>query len=468
MFSLIHDIRQPEAIKKALVTTSGLYVISKIISYLKNFAIAAFLGFSYKTDAFFFSVGIIGIFSIFALAFDSVGIPYLVESNRDGSEKFDRSVREVFAINVIVALLFSAITALALPIISRVGWGFSAETRELTTAMLWIMFPTVGLSFFYNNFAAILRAQRLFTIQTIGEVVLSLTQFIIIAGGLFFWPNPLTLAWASLISMLLSVLWQLCFVAKHLNIPRGDITLKNLLFFAVALLHAIVSIFKNKPDKYGNYKQTKILISQFLMFSAIYAAGSIYAMIDKTFASFLQEKAISALYYGSLIALVPIGVVRLETMFFTAISEKKSLRMVYEFIFFCLAVTVPYTLALFFFPEFIVKLILGYGRFGALDTALTAEALRYYVLALPALYMSGIFSRILIVKERFVEMFALLSLNIVLNIVMNYIFMFHLHLGLRGLVIATVIVAYADLLLRVWLVKRKHEYWKYIPDNVYG
>jgi peptidoglycan biosynthesis protein MviN/MurJ (putative lipid II flippase) len=118
-----------------------------------------------------------------------------------------------------------------------------------------------------------------------------------------------------------------------------------------------------------------------------------------------------------------------------------------------LAVCLPYSFLLCLFPVFFVKLILGYGHFGVVDTALTAQALRYYALALPALYMNGIFSRIMIIKEYFRGMFALLGVNIALNIVMNYIFLFNLHMGLRGLVIATVIVAYVDLGLRMWMVK---------------
>ena len=425
-----YDITKPEAIKKALFTTSALHFIGKAGGYLKNFAIAAFLGFSYKTDAFFFAVGIIGIFSIFSNAFDSVGIPYLVKAKQKGIESFQKVTGQLLGIDIVVALLVSLLTFLTIPLIVNAGWGFSAETRQMFSQIMWILFPTVGLSFLSHHFSAVLRAQRLFTIQTIGELINSFTQFVITAGGLFFWRNPLVLAYAILIAQILNIIWQLPFVRGHLHV------------------------------NFHRDEHTRKLIGQFLLFTALYATSSIYAMIDKAFASYLEVRSISALTYGSLIAMVLIGIIRLDTMFFTAISEKNSMRVIGKFVLFALAISVPYALILFAIPEFIVKLILGYGHFGTLDTQLTALALRYYALALPALYMGGIFNRLLIVKEQYAGMFFLLGLNIFLNVVLNYFFLFHLHMGLRGLVLSTVIVAYIDLGLRVWLVGRKRKHAK--------
>jgi putative peptidoglycan lipid II flippase len=422
---IIHDITRPEAIKKALVTTSALYGVSKVAGYLKNFAIAAFLGFSYQTDAFFFAVGIIGIFSIFSSAFDSVGVPYLVKARQKGQEIFNKVTGQLLGIDIFVAVIVSLLTLAAIPLLVRAGWGFSPDTRQMFSRMMWILFPTVGLSFLYHHFAAVLRAQRLFTVQTIAELITSIVQFTVTAGGLFFYRDPFVLAWAMLLAMVCSVCWQLPFVRGHLRVTlRRD-------------------------------EHTRTLVSQFLLFTALYAVSSVYGMIDKAFASYLETKSISALVYGSLIAMVPIGIIRLDAMFFTAISEKTSRIVVFKFVLASLAICLPYGFLMFLFPAFFVKLILGYGHFGVIDTALTAQALRYYALALPALYMNGIFSRVLIIKEYFSGMFALLGLNIILNIVMNYIFMFNLRLGLRGLVIATVLVAYIDLGLRVWLVGRK-------------
>ncbi|MDR2431029.1 MAG: hypothetical protein LBD99_02070, partial [Candidatus Margulisbacteria bacterium] len=304
---IVHDITKPEAIKKALVTTSGLYFISKAAGYLKNFAIAAFLGFSYQTDAFFFAVGIIGIFSIFSNAFDSVGIPYLVRAKQKGTQVFSKITGQLLGIDLFVAVIVSLITLAAIPLLVRAGWGFSPETRQMFSAMMWIMFPTVGLSFLYHHFAAVLRAQRLFTAQTIAELITSIVQFAVTAGGLFFCRNPLTLAWAILLAMILSIGWQLPFVRGHLRVN----------------LH-----------RDGH---TRTLIAQFLLFTALYSAGSIYAMIDKAFASYLRTKSISALVYGSLIAMVPIGIIRLDAMFFTAISEKASRNVVFKFVLAALA-----------------------------------------------------------------------------------------------------------------------------------
>ena len=69
---------KPEAIKGALFTTTALNGIARGFGFLKNLAIAIFLGFNYQTDAFFFAMSLIAMVSIGASALDSVGLPSLI------------------------------------------------------------------------------------------------------------------------------------------------------------------------------------------------------------------------------------------------------------------------------------------------------------------------------------------------------------------------------------------------------
>jgi putative peptidoglycan lipid II flippase len=222
----------------------------------------------------------------------------------------------------------------------------------------------------------------------------------------------------------------------------------------LAVLWQLFFVFRYLRPDFRLDKQFKNLLGQFLIFAALGATASLYAVIDKAFASYLPEKAISALVYGLLISQLPQGIINLSNMFFTAIAEKPNWPTLNKFICIALAISVPYAVILFVIPDILVKLILGYGLFGGADLTYTATAVRYYALALPAFYLNGFFNNVLIVKKIFGGWFALSLSNIILNIAANYVFLFQFKMGLAGLVLATVIVSYITLAAQ-WLLTAK-------------
>lgn len=119
-------------------------------------------------------------------------------------------------------------------------------------------------------------------------------------------------------------------------------------------------------------------------------------------------------------------------------------------------ISIPYTVALVFFPEDIVKLIVGYGKFTSLDIALTAEAVRYYALALPGIYISSMLTKMLMVKQNIVGMVLLMLFAIIVNVFLNYVFIFILKLGVGGVAIATSIGVYLIAFIQ-YLILSKHE-----------
>ncbi|MDR1324001.1 MAG: hypothetical protein LBK68_06145 [Candidatus Margulisbacteria bacterium] len=412
---------KPEAIKKALFTTSVLNFIARCAGYLKNISIAALLGFNYQTDAYFFAAGIIAIFNIFSGTVYSVGIPWLTRAGQKNKQAFASSAAQLLGFNLLICAAISLIASIALPIVSM---SFLREVRPVFSAILWILFPMIILNFLFTYFSTVLRSQRLFTIQTAADFFNSFSQFVLITAGLFIYKTIWVLPWALLISLILAVLWQLFFVFRHL---RPDFRLD---------------------------KQFKSLLGQFLVFAALGATASLYAVIDKAFASYLPEKAISALVYGLLISQLPQGIINLNNMFFTAISEKPNWPTLNKFICIALAISVPYAALLFAIPDILVELILGYGLFGGADLAYTATAVRYYALALPSFYLNSFFNNVLVVKKIFGGLFALSVSNIILNIAANYVFLFRLKMDLTGLVLATVIVSYITLVAQ-WLLTAK-------------
>ncbi|MDR1452483.1 MAG: hypothetical protein LBJ25_00700 [Candidatus Margulisbacteria bacterium] len=418
---MMNKLARPETIKRALFTTSALNFAARCAGYLKNIAIAALLGFNYQTDAYFFAAGIIGIFAIFSGTVYSVGIPWLTKAGQKNKRTFARSAAQLLGFNLLVCAATTLLAAIVLPLVSI---SFLREARPIFSAVLWILFPLIILNFLYSYFSTVLRSQRLFTIQTVTDFLNSMSQFALITAGLLMYKTVWVLPWALLISLTLAVLWQLVFVFRYL---RPDFRLD---------------------------KQFKNLLGQFLIFATLGGAASLYAVIDKAFASYLPEKAISALVYGALISQLPQGIINLNSMFFTAISEKTNWQTLSKFVWIALAISVPYAAILFAIPDILVKLILGYGLFGGADLAYTATAVRYYALALPAFYLNSFLNNVLVVRKIFGGLLALSLSNIILNVVANYIFLFQFKMGLAGLVLATALVAYISLAAQ-WLLTIK-------------
>jgi len=75
-----------ESLPSATIKSTLINLTSKAFGYLKYLAIAIFIGFNAKTDDYFIASSLLGIFLIFGDAFDSVGIPNLVQARRS-SEK---------------------------------------------------------------------------------------------------------------------------------------------------------------------------------------------------------------------------------------------------------------------------------------------------------------------------------------------------------------------------------------------
>ncbi|GBR75388.1 putative MVIN family virulence factor [Candidatus Termititenax persephonae] len=410
---------RPETIKKALFTTSALNFISRCGGYLKNISIAALLGFTYETDAYFFALGIIAIFSIFSGTISSVGVPWLTQARQKNARSFAKAAAQLLGFNVWLGGIITLVTLLVLPIVVNL---FLLENRLIFALILLVLFPTVALNFLYNYFGTVLQAQRLFTIQTAAFSINSLAQFLLITTGLFVFRSIWVLPFSTLLALVLAIAWQILFVYKHL---RPDFRLD---------------------------KRVKELIRQFLVFAVLGATSTLYSVIDKAFASYLPTKSISALVYGALIAQLPLGIISLNSMFFTSISEKISWVTIRKFTLIALVISLPYALVLAVIPEFLVDLILGYGRFGGLDVQYTAQAVRYYALALPAFYLSDIFNNTLVVQKAFGGLFFVSSMNVILNVAANYVFLFKFGLGLAGLVLATAIVSYFSLFLQAGLV----------------
>ena len=406
-------LKKTESIKEALLKTSFINLLARILGYLKQVSIAILLGFSYQTDAFFMALSLIGVFMIFVDVFDSLGIPNLVSAKEKGEEEFKRLAGLLLTFTTILALAVLLFAIILYPFLSKVAIGFDQRALESLKISYFLLLPYLFSSFFPHHFGALLRSQRRFTPYFVGEFILSFFSFLITAFGLWLYSSFLVLSIAVSLANLLATIYMI-YAGKE-------------------FIH-----FEFYLDK-----TAKLILKHFFYLTALYGVFHLFILVDRSFASLLGEKGVSALTYGSLLAFALRGVVKLEHMAITALSETRaSLETINKFAKFSLLVSLPTALFLFIFAPLLVEIFFGYGKFTKMDADLTATALRYYSLSIFFLFLWNVLYRAFQVLNWLKPVFFVAIAGVFINALANYIFVVVYKLGVAGICLGT-FLAYA-------------------------
>jgi len=412
MFKSLLFPKGAETIRGALLRTSFLNLLARLFGYLRQLSIAILFGFNYHTDAFFMALSIMGIFLIFVDVFDSLGIPNLVSAKQKGEEDFKKLAGLLLSFTTLLAVALIALSILLYPFLSRIPVGFDEKALESLKVSYFLLLPYLFSNFFFHHFGAILRSLRRFTAYFGGELMFSLFAFFFTALGLWLYGSHLVLPIALSLANIIATIYMLI-VGK-------------------AFLH--YSFFFDQ--------RVKQILKQFLYLLALYGVFHLFILVDRAFASLLGEKGISALTYGSMLAFALRGVLKIEHMAITALSESKAnIKVLNKFAKFSLLVSLPATLFLFFFPEIPVALLFGHGKFQLKDIHLTAEATRFYSLSLFFVFFWAILYRAFQVMNYLMPVFFIALIGIIINGIANYIFVVLYKLGVAGICLGT-LVAY--------------------------
>ncbi|MEM1642709.1 MAG: lipid II flippase MurJ [Desulfurococcaceae archaeon] len=408
----IFQLRKEEKVLEAVFKSSFLNLLARVLGYIRNFAIAVLLGFSYQTDAVFMALSLMGIFLIFADVFDSIGVPQLVKARLTSYEEFNRLSALFFTFTLIISFLLLFLALALIPLVLRIPAGFSSHALEATQISYLLLLPYLFFSFYFHHFGAILRSLRRFTAYFIGEFILSFFLLLTTLIGLFLYKDYKVLPLSYSISQTLATLYMFYIGRDYLHL----------------------TIFWNKT--------TKKIVSQFFQLVLLYGIFHLYILVDKAFASYLTEKTVSALQYGLLIAGALKGVLKFENIGVTSMAESKDLLKKLNFYLkHLIFLTIPASLFLIFFAPYIIRLFFGYGAFSKLDIELTATALRFYALSLPFMFIWPLLYRAYQIRERLFPVGVIAVLGVITNALANYYFVFVLEFSIAGICLGT-FVAY--------------------------
>src|SRR3954471_4927148 len=212
---------------RALVTVSGLTLVSRILGYARDFVIARAFGAGLATDAFFVAFRIPNLLRrLFAEgAFSQAFVPVLSHTKNTHSAEetktlIDGAATLLFLALVVVAALGMAVAPLVV-YLSAPGFAAEPEKFALTVTMLRITFPYIVFISLVAFSAGVLNTWNRFSVPAITPAFLNVA---FIAGALGFasrFDEPvLVLAWSVFAGGVLQLAFQVPFLLKLGLLPR--------------------------------------------------------------------------------------------------------------------------------------------------------------------------------------------------------------------------------------------------------
>ena len=430
-------------IAEAASVVGGATLLSRIFGFIRDMVVAQFFGAGVATDAFFVAFRIpnllrrlVGEGSLTA-SFIPVYSEYIHQRPK---EEGDELVSVSFTVLTLVLILLTALGVLFAPwIIKGMAYGFSLEPEKfkLTVWLTRLMFPYIFFIGLVALAMGVLNSWKHFAAPALAPVLLNLAIIgcaLLLATGL---EEPiLSLAIGVLLGGLIQLLSQVPFIL------RKGIRVRFLFRPFHPGVKRIASLMG--PSVLGlGVTQLNVLISTFL-------------------ASYLPEGSVSYLYYADRLLEFPMGIfaIAIATAILPTMSEqttkndlqgmKDTLSLALRFVFF---VTLPAMVGLIVLRLPIIDLLFQRGAFQAYSAEMTAQALLYYALGLPA------FAGIRIIVPAFYSLqdtrtpVKVACLALLVNAGCGAILMTPLKHG--GLALATSLAAVVNFTLLVILLRRK-------------
>src|SRR6056297_3131801 len=194
------------------------------------------------------------------------------------------------------------------------------------------------------------------------------------------------------------------------------------------------------------------------------AVFNINFLIDTFLASFIRGgAAISVFRYSEIIVQFPIGVVGVAIFNTSLPSLSKHVkydnidkaRSVFERLLkFLIYISLPISFGLFAIQNNFIRLIYQYKNFGVKDVTLVTNVLQYFLIGLIGFMGARIVASIFYAKEDVHIPLKVSVITVLINIVLNFIFVVHLSTG--GLALASSIAGICNIVFLIIIVNRKY------------
>ncbi len=321
--------------------------------------------------------------------------------------------------------------------------GFPAEKTLLTIELTRIMFPFLLIVSLAALVMGMLNASNRFTAPALASSFFNIGS---IAGGVVFgwWIDP-HFGEKALVGLSLGTL------------------LGGLLQLGVQLPDLRRAGFRMVLD--FNWRDPGVRQVLILMLPAVIAASAVQinVMVNSIFASYLGDGPVSWLSYAFRLMQLPLGVfgVAVATVTLPVVSRAAALGDMGRFratlakaMRLAVFLTLPSAVGLLVLAHPIIALIYQRGKFTNADSLHTAEALQFYAIGLVGYSCIKVLSPAFYAIDRKWTPMTVSFLSIGLNLLLNWLFIFRLGMGHRGLALSTAVAATVNFTLLHFFMTR--------------
>ena len=431
------------ALLKSVATVGGYTMMSRVLGFVRDILIAAFMGAGPVADAFFVAFRLPNLFRrLFAEgAFNAAFVPLFAgRLETDGLAAAKRFAGQALAALVAILLPLTVAAEIAMPWLvpalapgflgDPVRYGMAVEMTRLTFPYLMFMALTALLG-------AMLNSLHRFAAAAAAPIVLNVVLIAAIAGlgGVLETPGH-ALSW---------------------GVAAAGVAQFLLLVVACRRNDALIEL--PVPRLTPDMRRLWALTAPGVMSAGV---TQINIWVGTILASLLPGGAISYLYYADRVNQLPLGVVGVavgvallplltrQLRAGQADAAHDSQNRAVEL---SLLLTLPATAALLVIAEPIVAVLFERGAFGPTDSAATADALAAFAAGLPAYVLIKALSPGFFAREDTVTPMKIAVASLIANSLLSAILMWPF--GHVGIALATAIAAWLNAGSLWWLLHRR-------------
>ncbi len=420
-------------------TTNVLIIITtitKIFGFAREMVLANFYGISNISDAFLLSQNLpITIFGLFTMALATSFIPvYNSENVKNGVLKANHFMSNLINIvfilcSIIIFLCF----IFANPIIRIMASGFSDETINIAVYMMRITVFTIYFIALFTIIKGYLQIKNKYIISVIGGLILDLIMIAVI---------------------------MISYRTTYILLAIG-LLISYAIQFAILVPTTLRTGYKHKLvfEPYDTNVKNIIVLSWPVMVGT--AVSDCNVVIDNILASRAAIGGISILNYSSKINGIAQGIFIATTVmvFFPKISmlyenneQEKIWKYTEKTILDVMQYIIPVMVGTIVYSKEIITVIFQRGVFDQSATNITAQVLICYSTGLIPIALREIFTKVFYARHEAKIPMRNGIIAIVINIVLNFIFI--KILGLPGLALATSISIWVSVMLLVLSLRK--------------
>ncbi|MFQ5638472.1 MAG: murein biosynthesis integral membrane protein MurJ [bacterium] len=407
----------------SMVSVGGLSLVVSIAAFVKELVVAHQFGTSDAMDAFLIAFLLPSLaMNILAGAFQAAFIPeYISVREQQGKVQAMQLFSNVLYFYLILLIGFSVLLLLASPLLIPIlGSSFNPGKIALSQSLFLILIPILLLTGLIKAWGSLLNAGEHFRLSAISPMITHAAAILVLLG--------LGGVWG--IHALASGIIFGCFLESSVFIYT--MRSQGYLFF---------------PRFNAVDDSTRRIVRQYIamILGSLFMGSTTF--VDQAMAAMIGPGSVAALGYGNKGTLFIVGVssIGLSTVILphfskqVAMTDWKAVRQTmlgYSRLIFI--VSVPFTLGLIYFSEPIIRLVFERGAFTNTDTQLVGQIQAFYFPQIP-FYILGILGvRLLSALGKNQILMIIGAVNLVANVIGNYVFM--QYWGLAGIALSTSIV----------------------------